>query len=141
MQVYYSVLQLNLQLILVSFSSDLFRLPRWHLVVKNPLANTGDGKRGRFDPWVRKIPWRTVRQPTPISCLENPKDRGGWWVTVHGVLKQLSMASVSSDPQHGPTVMELSITGSIYFNVELTGLSDQFIQLLFFPWNSQFSGK
>ena len=52
------VLQLNLQLILVSFSSDLFGLPSWHLVVKNPPANTGDGKRGGFDPWVRKIPWR-----------------------------------------------------------------------------------
>ena len=26
-------------------------------VIKNPLANTGDSKRHRFDPWVRKIPW------------------------------------------------------------------------------------
>ena len=26
------------------------------LVVKNPPANAGD--RHRFDPWVRKIPWR-----------------------------------------------------------------------------------
>ena len=31
-------------------------------VVKNPPANAGD----RFDPWVRKIPWRRKRQPTPV---------------------------------------------------------------------------
>ena len=28
------------------------------LVVKNPLANTGDFKGCMFDPWVRKIPWK-----------------------------------------------------------------------------------
>ena len=33
------------------------------LVVKNPPANTGD-IRGGFDPWVGKIPWRRVWQPT-----------------------------------------------------------------------------
>ena len=35
------------------------------LVVKNPPANAGD-MRGRFDPWVRKIPWRRAWQPTPV---------------------------------------------------------------------------
>ena len=23
-----------------------------------------------------------------ISCLENPMDRGAWWATVHGVVKE-----------------------------------------------------
>ena len=36
------------------------------LVVKNPAANAGDIKRHRFDPWVRKIPWRQAWQPTPV---------------------------------------------------------------------------
>ena len=41
------------------------------LVVKNPLANTGDIRdagdmRRRFHPWVGKIPWRRAWQPTPI---------------------------------------------------------------------------
>ena len=27
------------------------------------------------------------------SCLENPKDRGAWWVTVHGVTKESDMTS------------------------------------------------
>ena len=35
------------------------------LVVKNPAANVGD-MRYRFDPWVRKIPWRRAQQPTPV---------------------------------------------------------------------------
>jgi len=26
-----------------------------------------------FDPWVGKIPWRRAWQPTPYSCLENPR--------------------------------------------------------------------
>ena len=34
------------------------------LVVKNPPANARD-MRYRFDPWVRKIPWRNAKQPTP----------------------------------------------------------------------------
>ena len=36
------------------------------LVVKNPLANTGDIKRRGFNPWVGKISWRRAWQPTPI---------------------------------------------------------------------------
>jgi len=33
------------------------------LVVKNPPANDGDLL---FDPWVGKIPWRRIWQPTPV---------------------------------------------------------------------------
>ena len=35
------------------------------LEVKNPPANAGD-LRCRFDPWVRKMPWRRPWQPTPV---------------------------------------------------------------------------
>ena len=35
------------------------------LLVKNPPANAGN-KRCGFSPWVRKIPWRTALQPTPL---------------------------------------------------------------------------
>ena len=34
-------------------------------VVKNPPANTGDHQRLRFDPWVRKFPWRRKWQSAP----------------------------------------------------------------------------
>ena len=56
------------------------------LVVKNLLASAGDTRCG-FVPWVGKIPCRRKRQPSPISCLENPMDRKAWWVTVHRVAK------------------------------------------------------
>ena len=34
-------------------------------MVKNPPTNAGDA-RCMFDPWVRKIPWRTEWHPTPV---------------------------------------------------------------------------
>ena len=46
-------------------------------------------------PGLERVPWRTPWQPTPVSCLENPMDRGAWQATVHRVpeswtlLKQL----------------------------------------------------
>ena len=52
-----------------------------------------------LDYWVRKIPWRKKRQPTPVSSIlawRIPVDREAWQVTVHGItksqtwLKQLS---------------------------------------------------
>ena len=33
---------------------------------KSPPANTGDGKRCGFSPWVRKVPWSRKWQPTPV---------------------------------------------------------------------------
>ena len=30
-------------------------------------------RRPEFDPWVRKIPWRRKRQPTPVFLLEKPR--------------------------------------------------------------------
>ena len=34
-------------------------------MVKNPPVNEGEAG-DRFDPWVRKIPWRMAWQPTPV---------------------------------------------------------------------------
>ena len=44
------------------------------LVVKKPPANTGD-MRTRFSPWVRKIPWRRVRQPAPVLLPEESHEQ------------------------------------------------------------------
>ena len=33
---------------------------------KESACNAGDAGEGGFDPWVRKIPWRRARQPTPV---------------------------------------------------------------------------
>jgi len=35
-------------------------------VVKNLPANAGDARELRFDPWVKKIPWRRKWQPVPV---------------------------------------------------------------------------
>ena len=36
------------------------------LVVNNPTVKAGDKREAGFDPYVRKIPWRRARQPTPV---------------------------------------------------------------------------
>ena len=53
-------------------------------VVKNLPANTGDmgliaGSRRNGN-------------PLQYSHLENPRDRGAWWATIHGVAKELDMS-------------------------------------------------
>ena len=46
--------------------------------------------------------WRRKWQPTPVFCLENPRDGGAWWAAVSGItqsrtrLKWLSSSSSSS---------------------------------------------
>ena len=58
---------------------------------KEPVCQCRRCKKSGFYPWVRKIPWRRVWQPTPVSCLENPIDRGAWrasptwlkWLSTH----------------------------------------------------------
>ena len=46
-------------------------------------------RRHRFNPWVKKIPWRRKWQPTPVFCLGNPMGRGACWATVHGGHKRV----------------------------------------------------
>ena len=38
-------------------------------------------------PGLGRSPERGHGNPLQFSCLENPMDRGAWWVTVHGVTK------------------------------------------------------
>ena len=45
-------------------------------LVKDQLANVGDTRDRGFDPWVRKIPWRRKRQPTPVFL--SGKFHGQW---------------------------------------------------------------
>ena len=44
-------------------------------------------KRRGFNPWVGKIPWRRIRQPTPVFLLGQSHGQKAWWATVHGVAK------------------------------------------------------
>ena len=42
----------------------------------------------RFNPWVRKIPWRRTWQPTPVFLPGEPHGRRNLVATVHGVTEQ-----------------------------------------------------
>ena len=43
--------------------------------------------------WSGRIPGERNGYPVQYSCLENPMDRGAWWVTVHGVEKSWTLLS------------------------------------------------
>ena len=56
--------------------------------VKNPPANAGDMG---LIPGLRRFPGGGNGNPLQYTCLENPMDRGAWWVTVHGGHKESAM--------------------------------------------------
>ena len=51
----------------------------------------------RFNPWVRKIPWRRKWHPLQYSCLGNPINRGAWQVTVYKSNLQSNSIRVGHD--------------------------------------------
>ena len=51
------------------------------------LAQEGDCRRLRFDPWVGRSPRGGHGGPLLCSCLENRVDRGAWRAAVHGATK------------------------------------------------------
>ena len=55
--------------------------------VKNPPANTGDIRIKVSIPRSRRSPGGGHGNPLQYSRLENPRDGGVWWATVHGVAK------------------------------------------------------
>ena len=63
---------------------------------KESTCKAGGSRSCRFDPCVGKICWRRTWQPTPVSCLENPMDRGAWWATVHRVAKSRTQPKLLS---------------------------------------------
>ena len=54
----------------------------WRLMVKDPPANAGDVG---LIPGSGRCPGEGNGYPLLYSCLENSRDRGAWWATVHGV--------------------------------------------------------
>ena len=53
-------------------------------VVKNLLANAEDEGDGGSVSGLGRTPEEGNGNPLQYSCLENPRDRGAWWATVHG---------------------------------------------------------
>ena len=58
-------------------------------VVKNLPAKKENWVRslGQEDPLEKEI----AGNPLQYSCLGNAMDKGAWWVTVHGVTKEMDM--------------------------------------------------
>ena len=78
------------------------------LVVKNAPANAGDARLG-FNLCVGKTPWRRACGPPQYSCLENPMDRGAWWVIVHRVAQSdMTEATEQAHPQYSFMIRTLS---------------------------------
>ena len=57
------------------------------LAVKNTPANAGDLRDLGPIPGSGRSPGGGHGNPLQYSCLENPRDRGAWQATVHGVAK------------------------------------------------------
>ena len=55
------------------------------LVVKNLPANAGDIRGPGSIPGLGRSPGGEHGSPVQYSCLENPKDTGALWATVHRV--------------------------------------------------------
>ena len=60
------------------------------LDVKNPPSNAGNIREVGLIPGLGRSPGGRHGSPLQYSCLENPKDRGAWVVTVHAVTKRRS---------------------------------------------------
>ena len=56
-------------------------------VVKNLPASTGDIRDVGLIPGLGRSLGGGNGNPLWYSCLENPRDRGAWWATVHRVTK------------------------------------------------------
>ena len=68
--------------------------------LKNPPASAGDTGTAGSIPVLGRSPGG--RNGTPFlaveySCLENPIDRGAWWVTIHSVAQSLALHTVEHD--------------------------------------------
>ena len=82
-------------------------------MVKNRPANAGDLRDTVLIPG--KIPWRRHGNPLQYSCLENPMDRGAWWVTVHRVAKswtRLSQLGMHTPRRKGYGVLNISCSSA-----------------------------
>ena len=58
------------------------------LVVKNLPA---DAEHAGLIPGSGRFPGGRNGNPLQYSCLENPMDRGAWWIIVQGVTKESDM--------------------------------------------------
>ena len=68
--------------------------------LSSPIPGGSDGKESACNSrnlgsisGLGRFPGEGKGYPLQCSCLENPMDRGAWWVTVHGVTKSWTQLS------------------------------------------------
>ena len=62
-------------------------------MVKESPANARDARDESLIPGLGRSPGVENGNPLQYSCLENPRDRGIWQATVHGVIKRRTQLS------------------------------------------------
>ena len=71
------------------------------LAVKKQPVNAGDMRDAGLISGSGRSPGEKQGNPLQYSCLENPKDRGAWGATVHGVAesrtRQIEHSSTSDN--------------------------------------------
>ena len=70
--------------------------PQVALGVKNPPAKAGDRRDAGSIPALGTSPGGGHSNPLQYSCLENPRDKGTWRATVHGVAKNWTRLSTQA---------------------------------------------
>lgn len=91
-------------------------IPTWASLVvlasKNLPANAGDVRDAGLIPGLRRSPGGGHSNPLQYCCLENPRDRGAWQVTVHRVTKSnlATTEAIQHACTHIPTYSYISIT-------------------------------
>ena len=80
-------------------------------LVKNLPANAGDVG---LVPGSGKSPGEGNGYPVQYSCLENSRDRGAWWATVHGVAKSQTRLTDRTIPKTMDAVQVQSRGPNLY---------------------------
>ena len=75
-------------------------------VGKSSACNAGDPG---LIPGLGRSPGGGHGNPLQYSCLENPMDRGAWWVTVHGIARVGHDLATAPPPPLGE-IDEYSVT-------------------------------
>ena len=69
----------------------MYIVPRWCSGKEESTCHTGDARDTDLIPGLGRSRGGGNGNPLQDSCLENPKDKGAWQATVHGVTKQSDM--------------------------------------------------
>ena len=70
----------------------------------------------RVQSQIRKIPGEGNGNPLHYSCLENPKDRGAWKATVHGVAGSDTSEATAHTHTGTPKYLKQNLTDTQEYN-------------------------